>query len=931
MWRRRRQRRGSAFKGRPNGDGEMSGDFREERGNGLSGSRRRSLDAEMREAANRNAEKGQQFVGPCDSSGDGSGQQGNGVKGGWQKGPKKARVRVTATRRGEECGGGGDKDGGAGKIKEQKGLLCAEQRRKAANSSQSKVGGGAQVEEEEEEEEAKESGHDKAKVRIEPCGLFIGSRGLSSPHKARSCPSGRAQLLVKDEAHAEREIETTECRIGRPVGSEALFMPPLAESSQGRNQPSVTLLLHGPFSPKCALPSACVHVQPMSVKRVGLSKIKPVSNGGLGASRGDDKLHFRDRPTVALASSDGDRAKCASSKSRGIALGTRLAGRDWALSGQQLEEEERGEVKDEVEEMMEALMMSCVLREMLDVERRLPESAMKPWWQGRKEGWRRQAFEKAEEIEKLTSSSKGRPVNVHDAVVSMSEFCSAVRLTTAGSLDDASWERHISSATADVILSGEPQRGMVPPQLACNAVVARWRRLQEDISQWTDATPTGIVSVSHDVKSIEATRERRKPEEGSKSAEEEEEIAKVADQLQQLFPGLDTRGARHFSPLVTAAVAIAASRQAGKGDLVLQVDGALRPSCLDSPLVQLPLQLLLKHQSPDDLDLIRRALEREKRHISALLEELDGSVAIPPFAPPLPDVPCPLSSGRRSLETCPVLPSSSPPPCLLPWKGEGGGEGEEDEEAKRGVDRKRGEGREEERQSGEGEAKGEEIVRKNQRTKADALAEVEVEAGVKVGVKAVAKANGEANAQAYAEVKADADSDGKNEAEGGINLNFKAEAKVEAGNEANAEAEIEACEEHWPGATREDILSGQSMGGLVVGLAVAQSEQNMGRSAGENPHSPHILTLHEKIGVGEGKTRSAVIGSSGDEGRRGANSKASGQARQNGEPIRGQRKKLRDTGDGEWGEEESALKSRHTHEAESPTGTGVKRGGRGHD
>lgn len=155
--------------------------------------------------------------------------------------------------------------------------------------------------------------------------------------------------------------------------------------------------------------------------------------------------------------------------------------------------------------------------------------------------------------------------------IRLQELRSSLLLSSAGGMPDEEWEKQLNTAknseNADLL-------------------IYLWRNLNDDVSKWMMAKTNR--SEVHLNKRIEADE--------------------YAD-LKKLFPTLVIEG---FSPVgVTAAAAIAAAE-------AFSHDGSKNTEVL----LKVPMKLIRQHNH-HDLIVLREALEREKRHISAKLAVLD--------------------------------------------------------------------------------------------------------------------------------------------------------------------------------------------------------------------------------------------------------------------------------------------------------------------
>lgn len=158
-----------------------------------------------------------------------------------------------------------------------------------------------------------------------------------------------------------------------------------------------------------------------------------------------------------------------------------------------------------------------------------------------------------------------------DLSIRLQELRSSLLLSSAGGMPDEEWEQQLNTAkdseNADLLID-------------------LWRNLNDDVSKWMTAKTNR--SEVHLNKRIEADE--------------------YAD-LKRLFPTLIIEG---FSPVgVTAAAAIAAAE-------AFSHDGSKNTEVL----LKVPMKLIRQHNY-HDLIVLREALEREKRHISAKLAVLD--------------------------------------------------------------------------------------------------------------------------------------------------------------------------------------------------------------------------------------------------------------------------------------------------------------------
>lgn len=158
-----------------------------------------------------------------------------------------------------------------------------------------------------------------------------------------------------------------------------------------------------------------------------------------------------------------------------------------------------------------------------------------------------------------------------DLSIRLEELRSSLLLSSAGGMPDEEWEQQLNTAkdseNADLLID-------------------LWRTLNDDVSKWMTAKTNR--SEVHLNKRIEADE--------------------YAD-LKKLFPTLIIEG---FSPVgVTAAAAIAAAE-------AFSHDGSKNTEVL----LKVPMKLIRQHNY-HDLIVLREALEREKRHISAKLAVLD--------------------------------------------------------------------------------------------------------------------------------------------------------------------------------------------------------------------------------------------------------------------------------------------------------------------
>lgn len=158
-----------------------------------------------------------------------------------------------------------------------------------------------------------------------------------------------------------------------------------------------------------------------------------------------------------------------------------------------------------------------------------------------------------------------------DLSIRLQELRSSLLLSSAGGMPDEEWEKQLNTAKDSE---------------NTDLLISLWRNLNDDVSKWMTAkTNRSEVNLN---KGIEADE--------------------YAD-LKKLFPTLIIEG---FSPVgVTAAAAIAAAE-------AFSHDGSENTEVL----LKVPMKLIRQHNY-HDLIVLREALEREKRHISAKLAVLD--------------------------------------------------------------------------------------------------------------------------------------------------------------------------------------------------------------------------------------------------------------------------------------------------------------------
>lgn len=155
--------------------------------------------------------------------------------------------------------------------------------------------------------------------------------------------------------------------------------------------------------------------------------------------------------------------------------------------------------------------------------------------------------------------------------VRLQELRSSLLLSSAGGMPDEEWEKQLNTAKDSE---------------NTDLLIYLWRSLNDDVSKWMMAKTNR--SEVHLNRRIEADA--------------------YAD-LKKLFPTLIIEG---FSPVgVTAAAAIAAAE-------AFSHDGSKNTDVL----LKVPMKLIRQHNH-HDLIVLREALEREKRHISAKLAVLD--------------------------------------------------------------------------------------------------------------------------------------------------------------------------------------------------------------------------------------------------------------------------------------------------------------------